>query len=654
MNVSDKIPELTDHSFLAELLLQPNSNKTDGSRSQMFTSNLVQAVVLNEPQIPMVFSRFENQVGSHSSSFKKLDREMVIAEIIEKNKLNKIYILQSNDDEQFVQLVEDKPCFNITENYGYRLKSNLNNHEVGDILPKGFVLYHSTAYDDQLNFGYGRNLNTVFMPWRGMTYEDAIVISDVAAEQMSHTSVSHVYVTINTNDILLNLYGDKENYKPFPEIGETIKDGILCARRRIAYESAFVELADSMIQKSVDSDTHFYEEGEVVDISVFSNVDSKELARHTYNKLLAKYLDDELEFRGEIVETLEELVEEHGEGYCDETGYLFKRSQKILDKDISWTFEKSEFDVLVVKFTIVKTNKVAPGSKLTNRYGGKGVVSAILPQSEMPRDEFGSIADVVLNPLGIINRLNPSQLVEQEITHAGRQVREKMRKLLDDGQGVISAWSTALDYVRVVNSEQADHMIAHSETLDDRDLNQMVQDMIANGIPIHQPPFFNNISPIQLRELYKAVGFEPRKLYIPHLDSWTENPLVMGTVYTMKLKHEAKSKFSARSAKHVSMRDIPAKNNREFKSSQSLYSTTPVRIGEQELTNLLVLPDVEKTFRYINQLSSNKGDRHKLIRELLEGDVLNLKRVDSSDEESHTASILGAYLQSLGIEIVTD
>jgi hypothetical protein len=225
-------------------------------------------------------------------------------------------------------------------------------------------------------------------------------------------------------------------------------------------------------------------------------------------------------------------------------------------------------------------------------------------------------------------------------------------KTLIDEDSTVAAWSTAIDFVRIINEEQANHMQAYTDTVDDQELHQLTHDMIVGGIPVHQPPFFGNITPLQLREMYKAVGFAPRKLYIPHLDMWTEHPLIMGTVYTMKLKHEAKSKFSARSAKHVSMRDIPAKNNREFKSSQSMYSTTPVRIGEQELTNLLVLPEVEETFRYIHQLSSNKADRQKLIKELLTGNVLDLQRVERSDEQSHTSSILTAYLQSLGIQIV--
>ena len=43
----------------------------------------------------------------------------------------------------------------------------------------------------------------------------------------------HVLITINDNDLLLNLYGDMENHKGFPDIGEPIKKKIICSKRRI-------------------------------------------------------------------------------------------------------------------------------------------------------------------------------------------------------------------------------------------------------------------------------------------------------------------------------------------------------------------------------------------------------------------------------------
>ena len=58
------------------------------------------------------------------------------------------------------------------------------------------------------------------------------------------------------------------------------------------------------------------------------------------------------------------------------------------------------------------SRRLAVGDKLTNRHGGKGVVSAILPPSSMPKLPDGRHVEMILNPLGVIRRLNIGQLFE--------------------------------------------------------------------------------------------------------------------------------------------------------------------------------------------------------------------------------------------------
>jgi len=55
------------HKFLAEELLIPNLNKCDSVRVNMFDNHLPQALVLENPDFPNVFTNFENQVGKYST-----------------------------------------------------------------------------------------------------------------------------------------------------------------------------------------------------------------------------------------------------------------------------------------------------------------------------------------------------------------------------------------------------------------------------------------------------------------------------------------------------------------------------------------------------------------------------------------------------------
>ncbi len=60
--------------------------------------------------------------------------------------------------------------------------------------------------------------------------------------------------------------------------------------------------------------------------------------------------------------------------------------------------------------------KVVVGDKLAGRHGNKGVISKIVPASDMPYMEDGTPIDVIISPLSVLSRMNLGQLLE---THLG-------------------------------------------------------------------------------------------------------------------------------------------------------------------------------------------------------------------------------------------
>jgi hypothetical protein len=52
------------------------------------------------------------------------------------------------------------------------------------------------------------------------------------------------------------------------------------------------------------------------------------------------------------------------------------------------------------------------GDKISNRYGGKGVVTAILPDAQMPRDVDGKSFDMIGNSFAVDSRTNPAYIIE--------------------------------------------------------------------------------------------------------------------------------------------------------------------------------------------------------------------------------------------------
>ena len=70
----------------------------------------------------------------------------------------------------------------------------------------------------------------------------------------------------------------------------------------------------------------------------------------------------------------------------------------------------------MVKVFVAVKRKLQPGDKMAGRHGNKGVISRIVPIEDMPYLEDGTPVDIVLNPLGVPQRMNVGQILE---THLG-------------------------------------------------------------------------------------------------------------------------------------------------------------------------------------------------------------------------------------------
>src|SRR6185369_2851289 len=74
--------------------------------------------------------------------------------------------------------------------------------------------------------------------------------------------------------------------------------------------------------------------------------------------------------------------------------------KKIVEK------EKKIKKLEEIEIYVSHQRKVEIGDKLTTRFGNKGVVAKIVPESDMPFNEEGRTIDIIFNPLGIPTRLN--------------------------------------------------------------------------------------------------------------------------------------------------------------------------------------------------------------------------------------------------------
>jgi DNA-directed RNA polymerase subunit beta len=520
------------HAFLSEELMVPNLNKCDSTRTNMFCNHFVQSVVPINGDFPKVFTNFENQVGKYSSSYKVADRDWKILYKIKKNDLNYIYVLY-DEEKKYIHIINFKEAERITEKYGYSYESLVKDKQEGDIINKDELIYRSAAHDNDLNFRFGHNLKALFLAYNNKTYEDALVISEEVCDKLACHNVEDVEISINTNDVLINKYGKNGEYKCFPDIGEELDDRILCARRRINNDSILTDLMDSNITKiNLDTDTIFYTQlGKVIDIDVYSNMPVETLSKYKYNTQLIKYINDLQHYYAEIVDKLKTYYEDESITKSDDFNYTYKRALDYINEKRKFRYDGNTFDNIMLKIKVLSVNRVKIGSKLSGRYGNKGCVSLILPKEKMPCNEYGEHADIILNPLGVISRMNIAQNYEQELNYFGDNIVRLMKK--EDTNE--ARFNVLIDFLNDVNKTYAEYIEKTYNDLDIDGQNAFFNEIFEKGIFIHQPPFFGNITMDQMAHLYEKYGFDGYTINTNINDQPAQRKLIMGDMYFMRL-----------------------------------------------------------------------------------------------------------------------
>lgn len=635
-------------------------DKLSGSRGHMFISHLEQMLMIKDPETPRVFTGVEKAYGKYSDSFKKSDSMYTVVDIIHKynNTPNfpgsTVYILH-NDITGVYDVIETNNYESLAETHGYIKSSPIGERYRGMKIFPNELLYKSDNHDENMNYRYGKNVNVAYIAL-AETEEDGIFASEEFCNNTYYWDIMEHEILCNNNDILLNIYGNEMDYQSFPKIGEMVKNRQLCVKRKFNYKRSS-ELTNRALRSVQNTDeTTTSESGTVIDIDIYINDKNTLTSDNCRSQLLTNYIIHET-FYGSIVQILGPIVNNKKNRTTLNLRNIYHRALNYLDPNIKYSTNKNgAFEFAYIKLVVCKIKNLTKGSKITDRYGGKGVIVKILPRYMMPKDRFGNTADIILSPSGVVNRANTGQLYEHELNFISDRILDIIKKETSIPKKI----KILLDYIGKINPYQSSELRKYIKNLNKIDKDEFLEDLYKNGIFIHQKPN-DSIDINSLARLYKDYKIRPypvvskRKIITGEvIDMESKTNIIIAKKYLIILKQVPESKLCVRSIGAVNILGIPSKKSRSERIG--IFSDTPVRFGDMETMNSMIRVHPDYVARFIASSGNNPELAKKISVMLLEEDPLIYHNVNHplGVSDSISSRQLLAYLNSVGYKIEAD
>ena len=594
----------------------PFMEHDDATRLQMASSQQRHAIMLKKFDNALIQSGVEGMYSDQTSFI-----------FIAKRPGKVIYL----DDEIIAIQYDNKVCEAFHIGYRKLYISTVDFYKVyynvGESFNKGDIIAESN-YMKNKRIMLGRNCLTCIMPWYGYNYEDGIVISQKLVDEDYFTSVHYVDITLElgTNKVLLNLNDDYQNYRPLPEIGQTLHKGDICAKIKSIDTDGF----DDVLFEPVTEET-VPEDCKIIDIKIFAN---------KWNKCFPQYD----QFVQELIKTKKTSKAEISKKLSN---YLTKDVlDKVIDTlEINQT-EKNNFkikgdyiDGVRIELTAVYERKVTVGDKIGNRHGNKGVISKIVPIDQMPVLPDGRRAEVILNPLGIVSRMNVGQVYECHLAMALMDLKIQVRKMFEEKKTAKEIYSYVLGFIKIIDmTDKGNYYEQMSKLFENLPIKGFIDGL--DNFFIIQPPF-ESIAWKQLNQAleYTNTPFE-LEIFDPISGKKIQSTIACGFMYFMKLNHIAQDKISYRGIGPYSAKTSQPLGGKSRKGGQ--------RLGEMEIW-AVIGHGAEKN---LNEFISTKSDsiklRNKYISEMMcNSDLL----LDSDDDEvPQSLRLLQTNLKSIGLD----
>lgn len=344
-----------ENMFSQTTNMVPFLTSNSGPRLMMASKMMEQAVPLirEERESPLVEAVTEEGKSFAEEIIYPKDREALVSISPGDGVIESV-------SENFISVKTKKGVEKVStyKNHPLTAKTFLSSEPIvkkGQKVKKGELLADINFTKDG-KLAIGKNLTTAYMPYMGYTLDDAIVISEAAAKKLTSEHLYKITIPIDRNTIL-----SKDKFR-----------------------SAFPGIIEDKESKKYDEDG-IIREGQTIDEADQISLTVRKLTPGPVSDIYTR---------------------------------LRKRKDSFIDSSISWDKPMSGEIVKVnktpnsVEVHVKTTEPMEVGDKLSNFHGGKGIVSAIIPNKDMPKRKDGSVIDVIFDPVSVPGRSNPGQIFE--------------------------------------------------------------------------------------------------------------------------------------------------------------------------------------------------------------------------------------------------
>lgn len=433
------------------------------SRRDMASSQASSTVTIKRQTVPRVLSgqERENALYVHRIA---APFDGVVRRIIQKHPFDpktnfqgdQTLIVESTETPGVFDVIHLPYHFSMDPQFGFRM-FRTRRIEEGSTFDRGEVLAQPKSVDPSTKiYKNGIGLNVAFMTHFG-GIEDGALIADDLVNDLAVPCIKTVTIPLGARDVPINLFGTKDDFRPFKAVGEYLDEmGIIMATRRVEVtldgsadkKSAKVDGMFGMCMMDYTSirdldphDTLWKGEpnARITNIEVLKVRSKNSSMLGGTETLLEHYRERTLHYYKSIAREYEMIKRELPIGSIrirPAMSRLVTEALMILESTsprtkVTLVRQKAPLDEWEVRVTYEYFLAASNGTKMTDANGGKVVSVDVVERKHMPVDKYGTSADIVMLEQATSNRMNTGREIYMACTAAGHRLKLELQDLAD-------------------------------------------------------------------------------------------------------------------------------------------------------------------------------------------------------------------------------